>query len=307
MNKKIIFYGIIGFILTTLIISPFVFAQVLPGIATEASLIVSGKETAPVAIQPAIESMPYDWVNQEPLISHALGGIGGYSGTNSIEGLKRAYNSGLRVFETDITATSDGHLVLRHDWEAGTYMVLGQAIPDARPLEPMTLARFKSTKIQQQYTPMTFKELCVFMSEHPDMLLVTDTKEADSTKATQLFKQIVSEANGVDAQVLRQFIPQLYKQDNYDAVNRVYPFRQYIYTLYMNGDSMKDVVNFASGKGIGVVVMDENRYTPEFVQALLQKGIYTYINTINDVGRIHTLFSTGVKGVMTDFAVPGDL
>jgi len=307
MNKRAIFYGIIGFILTTLLVSPFVFAQVLPITTSNSSPAASAKKADLPLLQPAIESMPYDWTDRESLISHALGGIGEYTGTNSVEALEKAYRSGLRVFETDISVTSDGQLVLRHDWEAGTYNILGQAIPKSQPLEPMSLQQFKSEKIQQRYTPMTFKELAAFMSEHPDMLLVTDTKEDDSAKAADIFKRIVHEAGQVDAQVLRRLIPQLYKQDNYEAVSSVYPFKQYIYTLYMNGDSMNDVVSFASSKGIGVVVMDENRYTPEFVQRLLDKGIYTYINTINDVDRIHALMSEGVKGVMTDFVVPDDL
>ncbi|GGD86552.1 phosphatidylinositol-specific phospholipase C/glycerophosphodiester phosphodiesterase family protein [Paenibacillus nasutitermitis] len=307
MNKRAISYGIVGFILTTLLVSPFVFAQVLPLRAQESSPAVSAKKADSTRLEPAIESTSYDWAEREPLIAHALGGIGEYIGTNSVEALENAYNKGLRIFETDIAVTSDGQLALRHDWEAGTYNVLGQKIPDSLPLTPMTLEQFKSIKIQQHYTPMTFKELAAFMSEHPDMLLVTDTKESNSAKAADIFKRIVSETRQVDEQVLRRLIPQLYKQDNFEALSGVYPFKQYIYTLYMNGDSMKDVVDFASAKGIGVVVMDENRYTPEFVQSLKDKGIYTYINTINDVNRIHALMKQGVQGVMTDFVVPADL
>ncbi|QHT61350.1 hypothetical protein GXP70_16230 [Paenibacillus lycopersici] len=50
--------------------------------------------------------------------------------------------------------------------------------------------------------------------------------------------------------------------------------------------------------------MDENRYSPELVQALKDKGIYTYVNTINDLERIQSLRKSGVQGVMTDFIEP---
>jgi glycerophosphoryl diester phosphodiesterase len=53
--------------------------------------------------------------------------------------------------------------------------------------------------------------------------------------------------------------------------------------------------------------MDENKYSPAFVDALRKKGIYTYINTINDVGQIRRYMNAGVRGVMTDFVVPADL
>jgi glycerophosphoryl diester phosphodiesterase len=284
-----------------IIAAPLVFTSVTAELSSKAPSAKPTVYTAP----PAIESMPYEWVHQYPLISHALGGIGGYDGTNSLEALLQAYRGGHRVFEADLCVTSDGHLVLRHDWEAGTYPVLGQKLPKA--IKPMTLKQFESLPIQQQYTPVTYKQLVHFMSEHPDMMLITDTKEPDSSKAAAIFKRIVAETVEVDADVLRRIIPQLYQSDNFDAVSSVYSFKQYIYTLYMNQDSEEQIIDFAAEKGIHIVVMDENRYRPEFVQALKDKGIYTYINTINDIYQIRELRKEGAQGVMTDFVVPGDL
>ena len=57
----------------------------------------------------------------------------------------------------------------------------------------------------------------------------------------------------------------------------------------MNQDSEEQVIDYAVEKGIRIVVMDENRYRPEFVQALKDKGIYTYINTINDLSKSESL------------------
>ena len=139
------------------------------------------------------------------------------------------------------------------------------------------------------------------------MMLITDTKEPDSTKAAAIFKKIVTETVEIDANVLRRIIPQLYQSDNFDTVSSIYPFKQYIYTLYMNQDSEEQVIDYAVEKGIRIVVMDENRYRPEFVQALKDKGIYTYINTINDLSQIRELRKEGAQGVMTDFVVPGNL
>ena len=104
-----------------LIAAPLVFTSVTAELSSKAPTAKPFVYTSP----PAIESMPYEWVHQYPLISHALGGIGGHIGTNSLEALLQAYRSGHRVFETDLCITSDGHLVLRHDWEAGTYPVIG--------------------------------------------------------------------------------------------------------------------------------------------------------------------------------------
>lgn len=303
MNAAAVKHNLPSLILTLLI------AIAVPSIftsftATPSSRTPSWKSSA-FHLRPAIEPVPYEWVNQNPLISHALGGIGGYDGTNSLEALLQAYRSGHRVFETDLSVTSDGHLVLRHDWEAGTYPVLGQKLPKA--IAPMTLEQFESLPIQQQYTPVTYNQLVRFMSRHPDMILITDTKEPDSSKAAAIFKRIVAETIEVDADILQRIIPQLYQSDNFDAVSSVYPFSQYIYTLYMNQDSKEQIIDFVTEKGIRIVVMDENRYSPEFVQTLRDKGIYTYINTINDVNQIRQFVHEGVQGVMTDFVVPDEL
>ncbi len=293
----------LGLLFLTLLASPLVLVR-SPSLSGH-SLATPGERVA-AELPPAIESAPYDWVRRYPLIAHALGGIGGHNGTNSLEGLEHAYNSGHRVFETDIIPASDGQLVLRHDWGGGTYKVLGQRPPNGGH-EPLTPAQFKALKIWGKYTPMTFKDLAAFLSDHPDALVVTDTKEPDPVKAADIFREIVEEAREVNPQVLRQLIPQLYKPDNYEAVNGVFPFRQYIYTLYMNEDSTRQVVDFASGKGIRVVVMDEEHYSPELVGALKAKGIDSYINTLNDVNTIQAYRKAGVKGVMTDFVEPGDL
>lgn len=254
---------------------------------------------------PGLASVPYEWVQETTLISHALGGIERFAGTNSREALLHAYACGHRVFETDVSVTSDGHLVLRHDWEAGTYPVLGQSVQ--KESGPMTLAKFEAFPIQGHYTPMTFQQLLAFMAEHPDVLLVTDTKEADAAQAAAVFGKIVAETKDADPAILKRIVPQLYQADNYAAVKGVYPFNQYIYTLYMNKDSDEQVIRDMTAQGIRIAVVDENRYSPEFVKALKDEGIYTYVNTINDLERIKSLRASGVQGVMTDFIEPEQL
>ncbi|QHT61351.1 hypothetical protein GXP70_16235 [Paenibacillus lycopersici] len=190
---------------------------------------------------PGLASTPYDWVRQTILISHALGGIEQFAGTNSREALFHAYACGNRVFETDVSVTSDGHLVLRHDWEAGTYPVLGQS-PQIKS-GAMTLAKFEAFPIHGHYSPMTFQQLLGFMADHPNVLLVTDTKEADAANAAAIYRKIVKETEDANPALLKRIVPQLYQADNYAAVNGVYPFKQYIYTLYMNQDSDEKIIS----------------------------------------------------------------
>ena len=51
------------------------------------------------------------------MISHAMGGIGGTNYSNCLEAFNENYAEGHRVFEVDIELTSDGRMVLWHDWK----------------------------------------------------------------------------------------------------------------------------------------------------------------------------------------------
>src|SRR5699024_12597487 len=63
-----------------------------------------------------LKNKPYEWTEYE-LIAHALGDIDDETNTNTIEAFEESYKNGHRLFEVDISITSDTKLVARHDWE----------------------------------------------------------------------------------------------------------------------------------------------------------------------------------------------
>ena len=63
------------------------------------------------------------------LIAHAGGAIWGYRYTNSLEAIDTAYANGFRFIELDFELTSDGSVVLIHDWEAmGKRMLFSEGV-----------------------------------------------------------------------------------------------------------------------------------------------------------------------------------
>ncbi len=64
----------------------------------------------------ALSQSDDEWFASAPYIAHALGGIDGHAYTNSLDALLLNYKNGHRVFEADISITSDGAAVLAHDW-----------------------------------------------------------------------------------------------------------------------------------------------------------------------------------------------
>ena len=63
-------------------------------------------------------------LGENHLIAHALGGIGGKPYSNSLEAFIENYNKGIRIFEVDLSITSDGYVVCRHDWNTSLYSFL---------------------------------------------------------------------------------------------------------------------------------------------------------------------------------------
>ena len=63
-----------------------------------------------------IGALESPWYERYNVIAHAFGGIDSYDYTNSYEALVANYNLGTRVFEIDIATTSNGDLVLLHEW-----------------------------------------------------------------------------------------------------------------------------------------------------------------------------------------------
>lgn len=51
------------------------------------------------------------------VIAHACGGIDGYTYTDSLEALNQSYEKGDRLFDIDLRFSSDGEIVLRHEWQ----------------------------------------------------------------------------------------------------------------------------------------------------------------------------------------------
>ncbi|MFC6603710.1 glycerophosphodiester phosphodiesterase family protein [Ectobacillus funiculus] len=146
-----------------------------------------------------------------PVVVHGLGFIEGYYVTNSLDALLVNYKRGFRVFEIDLNMTSDGHLVARHDWTPGHYQYLGQAYqPVAGPIPFET---FMSLKIHSKYQPASWEDILQVMREHPDLYVITDTKERDKNQVHQTFSYLVKAAKKVDPKywivLFRKFMIQL--------------------------------------------------------------------------------------------------
>lgn len=245
------------------------------------------------------------WFEDYKVISHALGGIDGKDYTNSYEALELSYEKGQRVVEADFLFTADGTLVLRHYWKDD----LGQENFDGTA---PTLEEFKSTPIFDVYTPMTAEELVAYMSSHEDLYLVTDVKhKMKSTTFQDTMKEFVKIAKQIDASVLERVIVQIYCEDDYKKMEKIYHFESYIFTLYKLPKEYKDqyekITEFCRKSGISVVTMPAKWIKDKAdIEELTESDIKVYVHTVNEQEEAVKMFGMGVTGIYTDYLYESD-
>ncbi|MDQ0903923.1 stalk domain-containing protein [Paenibacillus sp. V4I7] len=249
------------------------------------------------------------WFEKYSLIAHALGGIDGNTYTNSKDALLYNYQKGQRLFEVDFMLTEDGIMVARHGWEKDyiTYLQQEDVFPVEKIGKPISYKEFSNMTIMRKYQHLSLEEIIKFMVDHPDMLLITDTKYVDKNMVVKQFSNIVEMTKGIDPEVLDRIVPQIYNQEMLGWIDNVYRFKSMIYTLYSSDDTDNQVVDFVKNKRIDVVTMWTTRANPDFVSRLLLEGVKTYTHTTNNVEEIRKQKSFGVAGFYTDFIYNEDL
>jgi len=145
------------------------------------------------------------------------------------------------------------------------------------------------------------------MIEHPDTFLVTDTKSFyndDATNKKQI-ELLVDTAKKMDESLLNRIIPQVYDQNCYDILMKVYPFDSVIYTLYESSDTPEEVVDFVAGcDNIKVVTMMWTQLTDDFYKGLTGLSKYIYIFTIDIPKQVEIFKLWGAHGFYTDYINP---
>lgn len=267
------------------------------------SVLIPTQAIPATAADPAANE---DWT-RFPLIAHALGGIDGVDYTNSLEAFQTNYDKGQRLFEVDFSITKDGLLAARHDWMGYLAAKFEQNIPAEKLEEPLTLKEFKSYKILENYTPLSFADVARLSKKYPDVYFITDTKETDPELVKQQFTVIRDTANRIDTTILDRFIPEIYTPEMLDIVRDIIPFKHVIFSLYLTSMEPPEVVQFVKEHDVHVVAMPEERATKTFIQDLNDIGVVTYVHSLNKVKDVKKLMRMGVHGVYTDFLSYKDL
>ena len=244
----------------------------------------------------------YEWV-QHKYIAHALGGIDGYSYTNSPEAFLANYAKGYRLFEVDLIYTSDGTLVGLHSWKnSNVEKVLGVKRDDSMDEAGMTLKEFKSCKVYERYSCLDIRDLARLLKDR-DIYLIIDGKYEEESEVRQEYGDILSAFSEIAPESLDRIIPQIYSEEMLSWVMDIYPWKSMIYTWYKldkkTYSPLKEIA-FAKSAGIRAVTMDQERENDLIDRELIKNGIYPLVHTVNDEAAAREMEEDGAAGFYTE-------
>ena len=227
------------------------------------------------------------------LISHAGGGIETGTYFNAREAFDLHYQEGHRYFEADLSWTSDGRLVLVHDWDERFNEWFLDA--DGRP----SLEQFQEMRMRNGLSQMSLSDLYVWMLEHEDVFLVTDVKERN----VAALRWIARTSRGLQ----ERFIPQVYQLAEFSQTREL-GYRNIILTLYRIDDPPERIFDFAMEHDLFAITMPADRALNDgFAERLTTRGVFVYVHTINSLEKWKGLRHRGVTGIYTDFIRPADV
>lgn len=220
---------------------------------------------------------------------------------NSLEAFEKNLKLGHRIFEGDLCITSDGVVVLEHDWE---HYCLKLGIEYSG--EPPTHEQFMNSRFYDTDTPMDIVALMKLMVKYEDMYFMTDYKYAwNKDDVVSGFLQIVQTAKEMNCEnVLERFIIQNYHKDFKHWVDSVYPFQNWVYTLYMLPEeqrSPEEIIRYCEDENIPVITMWTDWINEDWLSLTDPRDMKIFVHTENDVDAANQLIRQGAAGIYTDF------
>jgi len=226
-------------------------------------------------------------------IAHAGGGLGKITYTDSYQALSVNLSRGFRYFEIDFSFTSDDRLVCLHDWGFNFKRTFG-----FETKQRLSLKEFERlSKDNKKFTNCTLQGLAEWMRKNPTAYIVTDVKDGN-LKALKRIRAVLPDAD-------KRVIPQIYEPLNFDSVKNM-GFRQLIWTLYRYPGTGYQVIQWLDQwQAVIAVTMPKDRAQSALPKALGQRGIPTYVHTINNQEEMDRFINEfGITEIYTDFLVP---
>ncbi|MBO4864926.1 MAG: hypothetical protein J5517_11225 [Eubacterium sp.] len=265
-------------------------------------------------------------VEDSDYILHALGGMDETDDyINSIECLEAGYQKGCRLFEADVSFTSDKVLVLAHSGEDNIWsendwkLRLCQVYPfDNESEEELkakgydiekhlcTYEEFMSFRIQGWYKTASFSDLLDYMEQHKDIYVMVDGGHRSYEDTLEFYKAI-KETAGDRTDVLDRLIAGGQTTDMVKAAREVYDFP--LINLFFDSDEKRedalktpeDFAKYCRENGISSFSAAKETFDGKNASLLEDDSLISYIFTVNDEEEEAKLRKAGADVIGTDF------
>ena len=185
----------------------------------------------------------------------------------------------------DLTQTSDGVWVCRHNWKES----LGQWEGEERKV--LSSEEFLNTPIYGKYTPMTFEDLLKLLDEYPDAFVMIDSKQYSVRNYQRTLEDYAQ-----------------YREISIKA-GIEHKFPAYIYSLWQEytTEELNDIAEFCQTNKIMAVTIYRDYWSEEVQKIFDERDILVYIYTINDKEEARRYLANGAQGVCTDVLITDNL
>ncbi len=258
-----------------------------------------------------ITHKPDAWYKKYHVIRHAGGGIDGKYYSGSLEAWDLSYERGNRVFDVDLSFTSDGVLVVRHEWfdnlEDDSLCAMAQSninidtngqLRYYKPYYRMNIEEFKQTKPFQSYTPLTCEDMINYMAAHTDLYVALDMKD----DLLSSYQYVVRQAREMDLEsILQHVIVSVYDVELHDSIMAIYPFQNWVLRQhYIHERNYCELLYECLKYNIPVVNISSYYADDEGIQWLNNVGIYTFVTVCDYVSDMRNYQSKGFWGCVSN-------
>ena len=221
-------------------------------------------------------------------VAHAGGKIDGKVLTNSKEALEQSYRNGYNLVELDMQWSTDGNLVLVHDWGNFAEFI------GSNDNKAYSAKEFTSLKMFESLTPMSIGDLANWLENNYGVYIVTDIKESN-VQALKFIKDKYPH-------LIDRFVPQVYSFEEYKPVREM-GYDNIIFTMYASNYGDKEILDFSRSHKLFAVTMPIYNAKTNLAWFLKNQGIYTYAHTVNGDNK-NELKNSSVIGYYTDDILP---
>lgn len=258
------------------------------------------KVVLPEISLPSVPDFP--WGNYN-IIAHALGSADGMVYLNSRESFIESYDKGYRMFEADLSQTSDGVWVCRHNWKEA----LGQWEGGGKRV--LSCTEFLFAPIYGKYTPMTLADLFLLLKEYPDAYVMLDSKEYETrnySNTLEDYQEYIRIAKNCGAEEsLNRIIPQIYNESMYPAVASLKKFPTYLYAMWQDYSEVEltCIADYCQKQGIDAVTISRTNWSSQIQQIFDERDIYVYVYTVNNIFEAQKYLLGGAHGICSDVLI----